>query len=522
MTNLKQTIYSNFKPLVRKYVGWAVYLFLATYSVLNISSIRYGSPDDLSIASLQFSQGNSTKSALMAAEETGRIQQIPFYIINRFALLEQPIFLTQSIKLISAGVIFFLYLWLIKSLYATKIALISSLILLGTLSVSGEFNAINSFPLWFSLGIITFLASCLMVISYLKVKKLIYLVMAVFLFTISLVSSEAFFLVALTFPAIHWKVSFNQEKSLKISDLKVFYSAIIGISTIYFVIYQWFKYSTGGNYEGTSLTFSNPLKSLAATFALSIGQVNIYGLKRQAMGEAFPINVLFLITFMLFFWILLNEVRKLKLKRLEIKSFEIIIVGFLALLGNLLLGFTIKYSEIGLVYPLYLQSLISYLFVCLGISLFLIRVNIKFATSIILMISIFSYFSFADQSNEYRKLKSNQNVFKVVDCFAKNPEILIYLRDNIVSNDIAVLSKAYGYNYFGEKMKKATGKNYSFFRDKTVELQQMKTSEIEVNLDKRSASGAITNYDSNKPIELMTYALLYQNCNFELNYLTGN
>ena len=126
MTNLKQTIYSNFKPLVRKYFGWAVYLFLATYSVLNISSIRYGSPDDLSIASLQFSQGNSTKSALMAAEETGRIQQIPFYIINRFALLEQPIFLTQSIKLISAGLIFFLYLWLIKSLYATKIALISS------------------------------------------------------------------------------------------------------------------------------------------------------------------------------------------------------------------------------------------------------------------------------------------------------------------------------------------------------------------------------------------------------------
>ena len=110
MKNLLETIYGNFKSLARKYLGWAIYFFLATYSVINISSIRYGSPDDLSIASVQFSEGNSLESALIAAEATGRIQQIPFYIINRFALLEQPIFLTQSIKLISATLIFSLYL----------------------------------------------------------------------------------------------------------------------------------------------------------------------------------------------------------------------------------------------------------------------------------------------------------------------------------------------------------------------------------------------------------------------------
>jgi hypothetical protein len=219
----------------------------------------------------------------------------------------------------------------------------------------------------------------------------------------------------------------------------------------------------------------------------------------------------------LFFWALLKEVKNLQLRQLRVKGFEIIAIGLLALLGNLLLGFTVKYSQIGLVYPLYLQSLVSYLFVCLGLSLFLIRINIRYATAVILFISIFSYFSYADQSKEYTKLRSNQDVFKVVDCFTKDPEILAYLRKDILSNDIAVMSKAYGYNYFGEKMKNLTGENYYFYRDKTVDLQESKISEIKVELEKGSASGVITNFDSNLPIELVTFALQYKDCKFELN-----
>ena len=139
------------------------------------------------------------------------------------------------------------------------------------------------------------------------------------------------------------------------------------------------------------LTFSNPLKSIVATFALSLGQVNIYGLKRQFSGDLFPINFLFLTIFVVFFWALLKEVKNLQLRQLRVKGFEIIAIGLLALLGNLLLGFTVKYSQVGLVYPLYLHSLISYLFVCLGLSLFLVRINFRLATLIILLISIFSY-----------------------------------------------------------------------------------------------------------------------------------
>jgi hypothetical protein len=517
MTNLQKTLSDKFQSQIKKYLGWAIYVFLATYSVINLSSIRYGSPDDLSIASTQFSQGNSLKSALFSAEETGRIQQVPFYLINRLALLEQPAFLTQSIKLISAGLIFFLYAWLIKSLYTTKIALVTSLIFVGTLAVSGEFNAINSFPLWFSLGIITFLSSCLMVVSYLKINKSIYLALAVVLFTISLVSSEVYFLLALTFPAIQLKIRASQGKSFKISDLRVFYSLILFISIFYFAAYQWFRYSSGGSYEGTTLTFSNPLKSIAATFALSLGQVNIYGLKRQFSGDLIPINFLFLAIFVLFFWVLLKEVKNLQSRQSRVKGIEIIAIGLLALLGNLLLGFTVKYSQVGLVYPLYLQSLVSYLFVCLGLSLFLIRIKVRFATSVILLTSIFSYFSYADQSKEYSKMRTNQDVFKVVDCFTKSPEIIAYLRKDILSNDIAVMSKAYGYNYFGEKMKSVTGKNYYFYRDKTVDLQESKISEIKVELEKGSASGVITNFDSNLPIELVTFALQYKDCKFELN-----
>ena len=57
-----------------EFIGWISYLLFTIFTAVNISSIRYGSPDDLALASFQFSNTGIIKNAISSAEETGRIQ----------------------------------------------------------------------------------------------------------------------------------------------------------------------------------------------------------------------------------------------------------------------------------------------------------------------------------------------------------------------------------------------------------------------------------------------------------------
>ena len=507
-----------------EFTGWILYLILTIYSAINIAGERYGSPDDLSISMMQ----NDSKGIIEAAKQTaivqGRIHQIIFFSLNNLALNENFPFMTPLIKFTSVVLIFVLFSYLIAQIYNNKTSLLASLMLMSTVVTTGEYNALNSFPLWFTLGLVCFL------ISLIFFQKLIYdptrknLALFSINFAVALVSSEIYFLLILTYPLLQLKIQGKEQWYLKFKTARKTYLSITSISILYFFIYIVFKVGTNGTYEGASLTLDQPLKSLASTVALSFGQTNIYAFKRQVIDGQLNFHFLIAFVFLLIFVVLyevLGEDRKPE-EGAEYK--EIVIISALALLGNIILGFTVKYSSIGLIYPLYLNSLISHLFVVTALSLIILKfchINwFKFST--IIFLSVFGYISVLDQSKQYDKLRMNQNVFKVVDCFTKNPEILSYLRENIVSNDIAVLSKAYSYNYFGAKMRDATGNNYFFFRDKTVDLDQLEFSEVQVNLDNKSAAGQITNFTYNKPVEFMAYKVSYEGCKFELNYLTGN
>ena len=80
MKTLSKQFVLNYQKVTLELFGWTIYLGLSIYSALNIASIRYGSPDDLSIASMQFGQTGILENSIESAKQTGRIQQIPFYI----------------------------------------------------------------------------------------------------------------------------------------------------------------------------------------------------------------------------------------------------------------------------------------------------------------------------------------------------------------------------------------------------------------------------------------------------------
>jgi hypothetical protein len=498
-----------------------MYVFLLIYTAANISSIRYGSPDDLSISSAQFGNIRNLDVALTAARETGRIQQIPFYLINLLALHETPYFLTQSIKFISVVLIFILYSVLIKQLYSYRISLISSLFLIATLATTGEYNALNSFPLWFSLGVISFILSAIFFANYISDQKLYSLVLCQVTFFVALLSSEIYFLLILVFPAIQFIKSDKKSIIRNLFKLKKFYLSISSFSVLYFLVYQSFKYFTKGTYEGTQLTLSNPFKSIFSALALSVGQFNIYGLKRQIYDHDIYFNFLFGFCFLIFF-ILIFKLLSEKTEESElIKNKEIITLFGLSLSANLLLGFTVKYSQVGLTYPLYLHSLISYLFLSLAVSLILFKLTKHrfLLLNLLVIISISGYFSFTDQFTEYKTLRSNQNIFRVVDCMIQNQKFIDKLSDNIVSSDIQILSKSYSYNYFGEKLRKYHHRNFYFYLDLPNNYENNSYSEINLDLNKSVAKGTLINFNRGSVKDKYAFVVEYKSCLLSLRNL---
>ena len=503
-------------------IGWIEYVILSTFTAINISSIRYGSPDDLALASFQFNRTGILENAIMSAKDTGRIQQVLFFTLNSFGLRENPTYFTQLIKLTTVISLFTLFSMVLLRLYSRQIALITSLVFACTIATTGEYNAINSFPLWFTLGIITYLASILFFSRYLDEGKKNLACYTILFFLFSLLSSEAYFLLVVIFPLLHIKkVGFSKFKNQFQQNNKFLYLLITTFLFLYFSIYEIFKFLTRGSYEGTSLNLTSPIKSILSTIALSFGQFNIYAIKRIYDSEKLILNPLIflmsLIVFMSLYFIIRNLSKTYRIQIAEVSS-----VFALAILGNLLLGFTVKYSRIGLIYPLYLQSLLSYMFVSLGIALLLVRFRSSVFSVLLLSFSISGvcYLSFVDQSQQYAELRNNQKVFRVIDCMIHEDSMLDNISEQVVSEDIQVSSKAYTYNYFGEKMSKLTGREFSFFMNlKGVNTKESYT-DIKLRLNNDFATGIVSTSANFKELNKFNFIVSYSDCKWKYDYLT--
>jgi hypothetical protein len=493
-------------------LGWTLYILISIYIAINIGSIRYGSPDDLSIASMQFGDESIIQNAMESAKQTGRIQQIPFYVINGFGLLESPEYLTQAIKFLSVISIFFLYTTLLTRIYSKKISLLSSLLLVSTLATTGEYNAINSFPLWFSLGIILFLLSCHLFIFYLNKSNTIFLITTLISFSIALMSAEIYFLLLFTYPIIHAKIRNSWNFRNNLLDLKVFYISVLSVSSFYLIVYVAYKIISGGSYEGTQPTFSNPIKSLLSAMALSVGQFNVYGLKRIFIDMDYRFNLLIFLTFLLFSYVFYNLVRMIPPSVSSAIKFDPFILAILALFGNLMLGFTVKYSNIGLIYPLYLHSLISYLYLCLLIILVLVKLRKSSVLIFTFLLSFIGFFSISDQSVQYSKLRENQKVFRVMECLEKSPEFLSKVSDKIVSPDIQILSKSYTYNYFGDKISEAHNRDFKFYLDDSSLDKNGSYSIVDLLIRSESATINVLNLKQSTKYSDFSFIVIYDSC----------
>ena len=504
--------------------GWLLYFLLASYSAINIAGEKYGSPDDLSISLMQSNPEGLLEAARQTAIIQGRIHQIIFFTLNNLALNEAVPFLTQGIKFASVVLIFILFSYLISKIYNSLTSLLASLILASTVVTTGEYNAINSFPLWFTLGIICFLISLILFEKLLHQHSYRNLILFSVNFFIALISSEVFFLLLLTYPLLQIKIQGKESWFLKLKSAKKIYLPTVLIAVVYFLSYITFKLSTRGTYEGASLTLNQPLKSMASTVMLSLGQANIYAMKRQIIEGGINFHFFIAVLFILIFMVILRVLQKNQSKNIIIKFSEIAIIAALALMGNLILGFTIKYSIIGLTYPLYLNSLISYLFIVLSISLFILKFShinwVKLST--VLAVSVFGYISILDQSSQYSQLRINQNVFKVMECIQKDPAVSSILNPEIVSSDVAELSKAYDYNYFGQRLSGFLEKEYVFHRNLIKSIEDEPYSKMSVSLKESFAFGRITNFDQKKVSLDLSFRLFYDACRFEISYLTAN
>ncbi|CAB4579804.1 unannotated protein [freshwater metagenome] len=489
---------------------------------MNIAGEKFGSPDDLSIATMQNNPEGLFQTSWNTAMGQGRIHQFAFFVLNNWALSEQHQLITPIIKFSSVMLIFLLFSYLISTIYGGLVSLFTSLLLISTVVTTGEYNAINSFPLWFTLGIISFLFSLILFNKLLQKYSLGNLILFAISFFIALFSSEVFFLLLLTYPLLQLKMQGESEWRIKLTSALKYYLLIMAITVSYFLVYLAFKLNTRGTYEGASLSFDQPLRSLLSTGALSVGQANVYGIKRQIIDGGIYFNPLIATIFVLVISLLFWSLKKNTLEIRTIRFKEIFAVILLALLGNVILGFTVKYSIIGLVYPLYVNSLISYLFIILATSLLILKFagNKWFSFLAIFSIAIFGYISFLDQINQYEKLKVNQNVFKVVDCIIGDPNLSSFLKSDVVSNDIAVLSKAYDYNYFGERFRTKTGSDYFFHRNLKENIATGDFSTINLYLLKEFAAGSISNHKGNDLIDKIDFRLDYDLCRFELINLT--
>ena len=517
---MKKIIKSKFVSYEK--LGWIIYLFLTLYTALNISSERFGSPDDLSITTMQTSPQGLIKLAIEAAESQGRIQQILFYTLDNLGLNEKYSITTPLIKFLSVVFICTLFSYLVKILYSEKISLFASLFFISTVATTGEYNALTSFPLWFTAGIISFLLSIILFIKQANKGNNLILVFFAITSLFALLSSEVFFLLFATYPILQFKISGRSQFKYLLKKLRNTYIVLFTIYITYLLTYISFKFSTKGTYEGASISFANPFKSLVSSTALSLGQLNIYALKRQVIENQFEFNLIIFTGFIIFALILNLLLMRTNHDRLKTSNIEISLLIALALLGNLILGFTFKYSKIGLIYPLYLNSLISYLFISLAVTLMAFKFfgGIKLRTVLILSLFLFGFTSFSDQSVTYKQIRTNQKVFRVAECMTENSELISKFNTQILSSDMQKLSKSYSYNYFGEKFRLITGKNFQFFQNLNSVDQNYPFTEIQVVLQSNYAVGRIENIVRSKSVEVINYRVSYKDCNFKIDYLT--
>lgn len=249
---------------------WAIIAVLLLVSLLPLTKISFITGDDIEYY-ITSDPAYWVDSARVYAESTGRFYFLLVKWIYAVPYLVNSNLYYYTMFIVPVITVFILFFWLIKrATNNSSIALLVALFSCATFSIFGEYSAMTSYPLYFTLSLISLFSSLHLLISYFKTSKYYFIIASASLFLITIVFYECYvFYSLLIFILIVWRaeslVITRKEKVLKI--VKEVFPYIISVSiylTIYVIYYTIHTSGYDGNKVASNLLLSKMLETLGA------------------------------------------------------------------------------------------------------------------------------------------------------------------------------------------------------------------------------------------------------------------
>jgi hypothetical protein len=350
-------------------------LFLTFFLTLTSNFSNYGSPDDFCTYAARFFQegcGNGTfidprsilEASISQAESQGRFYQIIFYSLTQMGYvlnLEYLPFVIRTVTLIF--LLYSIYL-LTRTLFNRNVASFSTISFLGIYSISGGYNTLTGFPLWFLFGESCLVYSVFLAAKFEKSTSLLrnirFLGLFSIFFMLGIYSYEAiFFQLPGLFFLFYLSGRYKNRIDFIQSRLLIIFISLTHIG-IYAFFYLTFLSAHSNSYEGTKISsapFDQFVTSLwNLSFAHIYNSINFF-----VTSRSLPVFFLLLFFSYLIYVSIFTGIKPSKLNyKGKIPSIQsCLFLLLLSFLPNLPLILTERYRSWAMGNPMYLGSLYS-------------------------------------------------------------------------------------------------------------------------------------------------------------------
>lgn len=411
----------NFLRRTNTYPFYILTISLFTFFSIAVASRRFGSPDDFCTFSAGFfSDGcmgtemprtrDFIHSAFIQAESQSRFYQIPMYLIAQ-VVISNSIVTTLS-KFFLSFLICLSLMLATKTIFGTKIALISSFIFAGGYILFGAYNGATALPGWFNLGLSTFWLSIYFGHKYILSLNKLFLIYSVITCIISLLSYESYFVIlAVVLFSLLLLRKFQFKNNLGLITLQRY---LLCLLIAYLLIYWYYKQSFPSNYSGFKFGSFNPLVVSETLLKLTLASpITTYyrvfsGISKWSFISAGTI---------LMYYVLRKIVRMKTVdnrsKHGDVRFTSLLII--LSLAPNFPLSLSERYQGWADVNPMYINAFTSFTFISIALSLLVIKLwefNKRILLEVLLIIISGSITSSTVQNFYYFKdsIEINQRI----------------------------------------------------------------------------------------------------------------
>jgi hypothetical protein len=350
-------------------------LFLTSFLALTSNFSNYGSPDDFCTYAARFFQegcGNGTfidprsilEASISQAESQGRFYQIIFYSLTQIGYVLNVDYLPFVIRTLTLIFLLYSIYLLTRTLFNRNVASFAVISFVGIYSISGGYNALTGFPLWFLFGESCLVYSAFLAAKFEKSTRLLrnirFLGLYSIIFILGIYSYEAiFFQLPGLFFLFYLSGRYKDRVDFLQSRITIIIVSLIQIA-IYAFFYLTFLAAHSNSYEGTRIS-SAPFGQLVTSlwnlsFAHIYNSIYFFVTSRSLS--------MFLLLLFFSYLIYVSIFTKIKLSKLDYKSKvpstrSYLFLLVLSFLPNLPLILTARYRSWAMGNPMYLGSLYS-------------------------------------------------------------------------------------------------------------------------------------------------------------------